>query len=411
MKQGAPEMLSGKWRSVRLGDVCREDRCIVEARSERARQLRYLSLEHIESGTGRILREPGDAISDEGNSTTFAFDERHVLYGKLRPYLNKVALPDFSGRCTTELIPLLPTNELARDYLAFVLRRNETVAITMRGKTGSRMPRADMDTLRDMEIPLPPLDEQLRIAARLREELSGVAQARAALEAQLAAAEALPAAHLRAVFQSTEAQHWPQRRLGDFGEIVGGIQKQPDRAPVKFHKAFLTVRNVQHGALDLSRVERFEVTPAEFARCRLQRGDLLIVEGNGSLDHIGRNALFNEDGEWIHQNHIIRVRLASVPLSPKFVSHYLNSETGRAQLIEKARTTTGLYTLSAGKIASLEIPAPAPRQQAEIVTRLNAEYAATHTLRTALAAKLAEVEKLPAAILRAAFAIDAPESM
>ena len=150
MKQGAPEMLSGKWRSVRLGDVCREDRCIVEARSERARQLRYLSLEHIESGTGRILREPGDAISDEGNSTTFAFDERHVLYGKLRPYLNKVALPDFSGRCTTELIPLLPTNELARDYLAFVLRRNETVAITMRGKTGSRMPRADMDTLRDM---------------------------------------------------------------------------------------------------------------------------------------------------------------------------------------------------------------------------------------------------------------------
>ena len=175
-------MLSGKWRSVRLGDVCREDRCIVEARSERARQLRYLSLEHIESGTGRILREPGDAISDEGNSTTFAFDERHVLYGKLRPYLNKVALPDFSGRCTTELIPLLPTNELARDYLAFVLRRNETVAITMRGKTGSRMPRADMDTLRDMEIPLPPLDEQLRIAARLREELSGVAQARAALE-------------------------------------------------------------------------------------------------------------------------------------------------------------------------------------------------------------------------------------
>jgi type I restriction enzyme S subunit len=166
--------LPAGWRAVQLGQVCVEDRRIIEARSERAKQLRYLSLEHIESKTGRILRQPSEPLEDEGTSTTFAFNDRHVLYGKLRPYLNKVALPDFSGRCTTELIPLLPTSDLAREYLAFLLRRDDTVETAMRGKTGSRMPRANMNALLKMEILLPPLEEQRRIAARLCEQLSTV---------------------------------------------------------------------------------------------------------------------------------------------------------------------------------------------------------------------------------------------
>ena len=111
--------------------------------------------------------------------------------------------------------------------------------------------------------PLPPLAEQRRIVVRLREQLAEVASARAAAEAQLQAAEALPAAFLRAVFSTPAAQQWPMRKLGDAAEIVGGIQKTPDRAPQTFHKAFLTVRNVQHRYLDLSDVQRFEVTPAE----------------------------------------------------------------------------------------------------------------------------------------------------
>jgi type I restriction enzyme S subunit len=297
----------------------------------------------------------------------------------------------------------LPAHVIDAHFLVSFFNSPTALAQFANDMRGATRPRVTLQMLKDTRIPLPPLAEQQRLATRLRKELDEAARARAALKAQLTAVEALPAAHLRAIFQNAEAQGWRVRKMGDFGEIVGGIQKQPNRVPVKFHKAFLTVRNVQHGALNLSRVERFEVTPAEFGRCRLQRGDLLIVEGNGSRDHIGRNALFNEDGEWIHQNHIIRVRLPPEPLSPEFVSHYLNSETGRAQLIEKARTTTGLYTLSTGKIASLEIPAPEPLKQAQIVASLNDEYAATHALRAALAAKLAEVEKLPATLLRAAF--------
>jgi len=133
------------WRWVRLGDVCEQNRQIVEPKSSLSASLPYLGLEHIEANTGRILKESSIPVEDEGVSTTFAFDERHVLYGKLRPYLNKVALPDFRGRCTTEIIPLLAANGNDKGFLCWILRRAETVEAAMREKTGSRMPRANMD--------------------------------------------------------------------------------------------------------------------------------------------------------------------------------------------------------------------------------------------------------------------------
>lgn len=188
------------WRWVRLGEVCEQDRTIIEAGSLQASRLPYLGLEHVEANTGRILREAGSAGDEGGKSTTFAFSIKHVLFGKLRPYLNKVALPNHAGRCTTELIPLLPGRLMTREFLAWVLRRPETVHAAMKDKTGSRMPRADMRELMRLEVPLPPLAEQKRIAAILKEQLAAVDRARADAETQLESIKALPAALLRRAF-------------------------------------------------------------------------------------------------------------------------------------------------------------------------------------------------------------------
>jgi len=188
------------WRWVRLGEVCKQDRQIIEPGSDIAATLPYLSLEHVESCSGKILRHPTSDVEDEGTSTSFAFNEKHVLYGKLRPYLNKVALPDFSGRCTTELIPLLPNSDVHRGYLCWILRRQETVDESMRGKTGSRMPRANMDELFQFPIPLPPLPEQKRIAAILNEQMASAQKLSKHLENQLETINKLPAALLRKAF-------------------------------------------------------------------------------------------------------------------------------------------------------------------------------------------------------------------
>ena len=131
---------------------------------------------------------------------TFQFDQRHVLYGKLRPYLNKVALPFSSGRCTTEMIPLLPCEGIDRIFLAWLLRRQETVEFAMQGKTGSRMPRADMESLLMLKIPLSTFPQQKRIVALISEQIAAVEKARIAAEAELKAINTLPAALLRRAF-------------------------------------------------------------------------------------------------------------------------------------------------------------------------------------------------------------------
>lgn len=181
-----PTELPKRWSWVRLSDLCSQDKKIVEPASELANNLPYLSLEHIESHTGRILRQPSDIVKDEGKSTTFAFDQRHILYGKLRPYLNKVVLPTFHGRCTTELIPFLPHSNVSKNYLAWLFRHPETVAFAMKEKTGSRMPRANIKALLSLQVSLPDsLDEQEQIADLMANQMNTLERARSACIEQI----------------------------------------------------------------------------------------------------------------------------------------------------------------------------------------------------------------------------------
>ena len=84
------------------------------------------------------------------------------------------------------------------------------------------MPRAEMGTLLGLEIPLPPLNEQRRIVTILSERMTAIERARAAAEAQLEAAQALPIVYLRHVFESPEAKKWSQPELGDICHISTG---------------------------------------------------------------------------------------------------------------------------------------------------------------------------------------------
>jgi len=191
------------WLWTTLSDVCIEDRRAIDGKSDDADSLPYLSLENIESVSGKIIFHANGNSDIQGISNCFRFGPEHVLYGKLRPYLNKVALPDFAGRCTTEAIPILPKSEIERDFLAWTLRRPETVDWAMAEKTGSRMPRTNMKHLMSLKFPLPPLAEQKRIVAVLNQKMAAVEKARIAAEAELDAITALPAALLREAFSGS----------------------------------------------------------------------------------------------------------------------------------------------------------------------------------------------------------------
>ena len=110
--------------------------------------------------------------------------------------------------------------------------------------------------------------------------------------------------------------NWLWLRIGALFEVAGGIQKTPSRAPHSNAFPYLGVGNVYRGRIDLTTVKDFELQDGELERWHLEVGDLLIIEGNGSLSEIGRCAIWNgEIGSCVHQNHVIRCRPLNLQIS------------------------------------------------------------------------------------------------
>src|SRR5688572_6082426 len=125
-------------RYAEISEVATIDRTI--ATDSECANLPYVGLEHIEKDTGQFIEEY-IVEPEELLATKFRFTPHHVLYGKLRPYLNKVALPDFDGVCTTEILPILPDPEqLDRCYLWGILLTTEFVEWASNIVTGANLP-------------------------------------------------------------------------------------------------------------------------------------------------------------------------------------------------------------------------------------------------------------------------------
>lgn len=128
-----------------------------------------LNLDMVESNSGRIIEKVYVAEDEIGQSTT-TFSSKYVLYSKLRPYLNKVVVPDDDGYATTELIPLLPNQQLLTQlYLAQLLRGDEFLAYISSQVSGTKMPRVTMNAFWNFDVMLPPLYLQERYAAFVRQ--------------------------------------------------------------------------------------------------------------------------------------------------------------------------------------------------------------------------------------------------
>ena len=150
---------------------------------------------------------------------------------------------------------------------------------------------------------------------------------------------------------------WCWASVEQIGEVQGGIQKQPSRLPASNAFPYLRVANVHRNRLDLSEIHKIELFGKELERLRLQPGDMLIVEGNGSKTEIGRSAIWGGEIEnCVHQNHIIRVRFFAG--DSRYLNSYWNSPLGNGRVMELAASTSGLYTLSVAKVCSLPIPLP-----------------------------------------------------
>lgn len=159
----------------------------IPSSKEQSGQVWQLNLDMIESKSGKIISKVYIDKDDVSSSTT-AFDATNVLYSKLRPNLNKVVVPDESGYCTTELLPLKPNAKLLdRVFLATLLRNEEFVQWAINHSAGTKMPRVSLSAFREFRIIVPPMEKQLEFV-RIAEQAE---QTKASLNKGIEAIEAV----------------------------------------------------------------------------------------------------------------------------------------------------------------------------------------------------------------------------
>ena len=138
---------------------------IKSQRGDLADEVWLLNLDAVEPQTGTVLFKHR-VQSGEINASTVYFTTENVLYSKLRPYLNKVVMPDEDGVATSEMIPMYPlADRLNRAYLCYWLRSDAFVKHISEKVAGAKMPRVSMDYFRSLAIELPPLELQEQFAA------------------------------------------------------------------------------------------------------------------------------------------------------------------------------------------------------------------------------------------------------
>jgi type I restriction enzyme, S subunit len=153
--------------------------------------------------------------------------------------------------------------------------------------------------------------------------------------------------------------------------VTGGLTKNSAREDSGERLPYLRVANVYANLLKLEDVKTIEVVPSELPRLLLEKGDLLVVEGNGSVDQIGRVALWDGSiSPIVHQNHIIKARFTVHP-TERWILTWLLSPSGRTSIERVASSTSGLHTLSISKVEGLVVPLAPEAEQERVLEKID----------------------------------------
>lgn len=196
---------------------------------------------------------------------------------------------------------------------------------------------------------------------------------------------------------------WCWATVEQLGDVTGGLTQNATRETLPRQLPFLRVANVYANELRLDEVKTIGVADSELARACLASGDLLVVEGNGSIEQIGRVALWDGSIDpCLHQNHLIKVRFSLLEMS-EWCLCWLLAPPGRVAVERAASSTSGLHTLSLSKVGRLPVPLPPLAEQIRVTTEMDRLTTIAVTAMNEAAMTARRLTRLRQSILKWAF--------
>jgi len=345
--------MTAGWRKVGLAKVAEIDRNAVVPSSLPATTV-CVGLEDVDERGDLAPRS--DAVVSGLRSTKFTFDASHVLYGKLRPYLKKIARPREAGVCSTDLLPLRPGPELDRDYFFHVLRTPSMVALATARSDGANLPRLSPKRLLEFPIPLPPLAEQRRIAAIL-DKADAVRRRRR--EAIGLLDEFLRSAFLEMFGDPVRNEKgWERRQLDDISVVTTG--NTPPRSMPELYGSdieWIKSDNINTPSAYLTKAKE-GLSDGGIRRARtVGKGAILVTCIAGSRDCIGNVALADRPVAFNQQINAIEPR-------EEIDAHFLYVQLRiDKRLIQRASTDSMKGLVSKGKLEAVQVIVPPLQKQ------------------------------------------------
>lgn len=436
--------LPQSWLQTNLGDVVDYGKVEKAEPNNISDDTWGLELEDIEKDSSKITQRVS-FLARQSKSTKNRFKKGDVLYGKLRPYLNKVIVADSDGVCTTEIIPLSGGKDLNNQYLFFWLKHPIFLAYVSEVGYGVNMPRLGTKDGIAAPFVLAPLAEQQQIAAKLDELLAQVDTLKTRLDAIPKIIKRFRQSVLAAAVSGKLTEDW--RSENEYDAVVNIGEKcfeerklvlKKTKKPIKLEETpklelpntwgwvsideiclkitdgthhspksypsgdymYVTSKNVREGYINLSNISFVDQkTHSEiYSRCDVVKGDVLYVKDGANT---GLSCV-NNISEEVSLLSSVGVLRPTKLIAAKYLEHYLNSPIGRRLMLDMIGGTA-IMRLTLTKIMNSPLSLPPVEEQSEIVHQVEQLLTYADQIEQRVKDAQARVNHLTQAILAKAF--------
>jgi type I restriction enzyme S subunit len=301
------------------------------------------------------------------------------------------------GACFQNTLLRVQTFGPLPEYLLHYFRYLAVTGAFAKGSRGVGIYHLGKLAMEQFEIPIAPIAEQRRIVDAFEEHFSRIDVAETMLRSCRVRAKLFEHAVVAEAFRGT----WPSRPLHEVADVHLGRQRSPKNHEGPHMRPYLRAANVTWNGLDLKDVKEMNFDPVEAERFALQPGDLLLAEASGSASEVGKPVIWRgEIPGACFQNTLLRVQAKE--LLPEFLLHYFRHLALTGVFARKSRGV-GIHHL--GKLAMEQFPVPTPssKEQASIVSEIEAGTTRIQAAVAAVESALAMAASLRRSVLAQGF--------
>ena len=359
------------WEILKLKDLCFQRTETIDPNKKG--DLTFVGLEHIKSGqTWLILPKQRGEV----RSTKFRFYQGDILYGKLRPYLDKTVISRFDGVCSTDLLVLYSKKEsVLTSFLIYMLHSRKFINYAMATTTGTNHPRTSWKAISKFMLLLPPLPEQKKIAEILSTVDHAIEKANDAIKKIKELRKGLA---LKLFSQGIGHQKFKKTILGkipcewEIQKLDSLLELCQYGLSIKMDSSgkypIIKMDNIINGRVIHEDLRYVNLNRKEFQKYKLEKGDILFNRTN-SYELVGRTGVFTLEGDYVFASYLIRLRAMDKQISPYFLALYLIFKND--QLRQLATRAVHQANINATNLKGFSVLVPSLKEQKEITEIFN----------------------------------------